>query len=125
MAPGDRGVQTLAIQAAPPEPGHVGSGPGFIDKDKPFRFQPMLPVAPSLALGHHVSAFLFRRVSGFFIPVTEPMEHVNYASTRNLDPLGGKTIAQLISAFNRITSCSQSSCPANFRRFCPPIWPGP
>ena len=37
MSPGDGGMQALAFQAAPPEPGHVGLGPGFIDKDQSFR----------------------------------------------------------------------------------------
>ncbi len=66
VAPGDRGVQTPALQAAPPEPGHVGLGTRFIDKDKAFRLQPALPATPSPALGGHVGAFLFRRVRRFF-----------------------------------------------------------
>lgn len=65
VPPGYCGIQALAFQAASPKPGHIGLGPGFINKDKPFRPQPVLPIAPVMALTRHIGAFLFRRVHGF------------------------------------------------------------
>lgn len=66
VSPGDGGMQTVAFETTPSEPGHVRLGAGFINKDKPFRLQPRLPIAPVAALSRHIRAFLFRRMRGFF-----------------------------------------------------------
>ena len=60
-------MQALAFQTASPEPGHVCFGSGFINEDKPIRFQPVLPITPVMALAHDIGALPFRRVRCFFL----------------------------------------------------------
>ena len=66
MAPRYGGLQPLSFWTSLPEPSHVGLGPRFVNKDKPFRLQPGLPVTPMPTLVRDVGAFLFRRVRDVF-----------------------------------------------------------
>ena len=62
-------LQPLSPAGTPPQPCHLGRGPGFVDKDEPFRssLHPGLPVRLPYAPGtNNVSAIGFARQQSFF-----------------------------------------------------------
>ena len=63
---GDRCATPFAAQRAAVAPGHLGRGPGLVDKDEPFRLQIGLGFEPRLAPVQDVSPLLFAGVRGFF-----------------------------------------------------------
>jgi hypothetical protein len=50
-------------------PGHVGLGPGFVDKDQVFGVKPALIFLPPLAPAGDVGAILFAGVQALFLNV--------------------------------------------------------
>ena len=62
----DVGHQPLPFQAPAPDGGHVGLGPGFVDKDQPRRINPALVFLPPAAASGDVRSFLFAGVVCFF-----------------------------------------------------------
>ena len=62
-------LQPLSPARPPPQPCHLGRGPGFVNKDQPFRapLHPGLPVRLPYAPGaNNVSAIGFARQQSFF-----------------------------------------------------------
>lgn len=62
-------LQPLSPARPPPQPCHLGCGPGFVDKDEPFQssLHPRLPVRLPYAPGvNNVSAIGFARQQSFF-----------------------------------------------------------
>jgi hypothetical protein len=47
-------------------PGHVGLGPGFVDKDQPFGLKPALVFLPPLAPAGDIGAVLFAGAQRLF-----------------------------------------------------------
>ena len=58
----DRRPTGLAARATAVAPGHVGGGPGFVEKDQAPELQPWLVGAPGRACGDQVGAVLLDRV---------------------------------------------------------------
>jgi hypothetical protein len=50
-------------------PGHVGLGPGLVDKDQVFGVKPALVLLPPLAPAGNVGAVLFAGVQALFLNV--------------------------------------------------------
>jgi hypothetical protein len=59
------GDQPGAASAAPVTPGHIGLGPGLVDKDQARGIKPVLVSLPS----GHVGAILLGGVQAFFLNV--------------------------------------------------------
>ena len=63
------GDQAGAAGASPMPPGHVGLGPGLVDKDQPFGVKPALVFLPLLAPAGDVGAILLAGVQALFLNV--------------------------------------------------------
>jgi hypothetical protein len=50
-------------------PGHIGFGPGLVDKDQPFSVEPALVFLPPLAPAGDVGAVLFAGLQALFLNV--------------------------------------------------------
>ncbi len=61
--------QTFAPGAAAMAAGHVGGGPGFVDKDEAIRVQIELAIEPVLALFQDIGAILLDGVASLFLRV--------------------------------------------------------
>jgi hypothetical protein len=50
-------------------PGHIGLGPGLVDKDQPFGVKPALVFLPLLAPAGDIGTILFAGVQALFLNV--------------------------------------------------------
>ena len=66
MAVRDLGEQLLATGRPATQPGHIGFGPGLIQKNQPFRRQLALVGFPKPALAGDVRTILLGRKQRFF-----------------------------------------------------------
>ena len=66
MAIGHLGMKSLAFGRPAPQGGHVGLGPGLVDKDEAPRVRPGLELLPLLAPPGDLRAQLFGRQHAFF-----------------------------------------------------------
>ena len=69
MTVGEAHPQALAPGAAAMAAGHVGGGPGLVDKDEALRVQIELAVEPLLALLQDVGAVLLDGMASLFLRV--------------------------------------------------------
>ena len=69
MPVGHRGPAALAARRPAIAPGHLGRGPGFVDKDEPGRIEISLPVKPELPCRFYVAALLLARMRRLFLNV--------------------------------------------------------
>ncbi len=65
-APSPVRYEALAAPASPVETGHVGLGPGLVDKDQPARVKPALMHLPPLAAASYVGPVLLGGEQAFF-----------------------------------------------------------
>jgi hypothetical protein len=106
-------------------PGHVGLGPGFVDKDQPFGVKPALVFPPSLAPAGNVGAVLFAGAQALFLNVM-PSRAKNAQSAPWLTftpsaTSSARSARKVRSGFSAIRASSQSRLPARRCSRRPPI----
>jgi len=106
-------------------PGHVGLGPGLVDKDQPFGIKPALVFLPSLAPAGDVGAILLAGVQALFLNVMPSRaKNAQSAPWLTLTPSAAnsaRSARRVRSGFSAIRASSQSRLPARRCGRRPPI----